>query len=136
MLLDQQVPYKKNWTNMESVESKARNIIKQAIDIWDQDELWDNISRTQILVDNFIDFFARELKFDLTNEKQEVLDDGGVVSDSEWQAYYLYLEYLYDYFKRVTHLIEQAKKVIQNNYKSYFGSRKKNCKLQNFLISS
>ena len=94
----------------QSIEMKARELIKEAIDVWDDDELWDHLVDNQIVIDQELKYIQQKLKIDLIAQDTILFEDEPV-SIETWQAYYLYQEYQKDYFKRCRSLLEKSIKV-------------------------
>lgn len=46
---------------------------------------------------------AKDLNFDMSHEKVELIDDRDI-SREEWEAYYIYMEYIDDFMKRIEKL--------------------------------
>jgi len=65
---------------------------------------------------------AADLKIDTSEEQTPILNDSNTTSLQTWQAYFLYLEYMTDYFFRVQKLQKLAKddpKEKQRRYDSF-----------------
>ena len=85
--------------SLDRIESKSQKIYQTA-QKWGEQELRYQIIAKHRKIDKWIKKIARELRIDQSHERVELIDDKPE-NKEVWQSYYLFLECLDDFSKRV-----------------------------------
>ncbi|EGR33655.1 hypothetical protein IMG5_047010 [Ichthyophthirius multifiliis] len=96
---------KRNFRRIENRTQMLFEVVKK----WNNDVFWANLAYKQLQVDYFMNEIAEKLGINKENENAEILKDSESTTREEWEAYYVYLDYLI-YFKKLINKLQKIAK--------------------------